>query len=133
MNGVYPHHRIFGRVHLVNIKNIPDDHVESPYAYFGICPNFNLTMTWNEWPMPCSLLTIYNFCKIVDEQVLNNPHRSTALCAGDSAESQTTAALLLGAYMIMRLDLRSELVMLRLRTAVGNNLITFGSSIKEST
>jgi hypothetical protein len=46
---------------------------------------------------------IHDFCKLVDQQVLQNAHRSTALCAGSSAGALWRAAYLLSAYMIIRL------------------------------
>ena len=108
--------RIFGRVHLVTLPQIPVDCPDSSYAYFGIDDS---VVDSSKLRMPCTLLDFHRFFHIIDDQVLKKSSRSNVLCAEESAESQTAAALLLGAYMIMRLDMRPAHVMWRLNTAVG--------------
>jgi hypothetical protein len=101
---VHIHHRIFGRVHVVRIAQVPPDCPESPHAYFG-APEEKIETSHPQPDFcPFNLLTIHDFCKLVDQQVLQNSHRSTALCAGDSFSSQCKAAYLLGAYMIIRMQ-----------------------------
>ena len=103
------HHRIFGRVHVVlYASEIPADDPDSPYAYFGesecSCQRLGIDRTMG----PVSLLVLYNFSRKLDELIQSNPHRSTALCVIPNVEAETTAALLLGTYMVMRLDFSTE-------------------------
>jgi hypothetical protein len=114
--------RIFGRVHLVTLAQIPVDCPDSSYVYFGIDDS---VVDSSKLRMPCTLLDFHTFFHIIDDQVLKNSSRSNVLCAEESAESQTAAALLLGAYMIMRLDMRPGHVMWRLNTALQRRFVSF--------
>ena len=57
---------------------------------------------------------LHNFSQKLDELIQSNPHRSTALYVVPNVEAETNAALLLGAYMVMRLDISPEDAMKRL-------------------
>jgi hypothetical protein len=109
--------RIFGRVHLISLTQIPDDQPGSSFAYFGIGDS---VVDSRKFRTPCTLLDFHRVFRIIDQQVVENPHRSNVLCAEGSAGSQTAAALMLGAYMIMRLDMQPGHVMWRLKTSLRN-------------
>ena len=118
------HHRIFGRVHLVltGTTDVNDD-PSAPYAYFGIDDELSYDPFLDEFG-PSSILALYQFSRKLDSIIQNNPHRSTALCVGQDAKAQTTAALLLGAYMVMLMDFTPNQALARLPPL---DIICFGN------
>ena len=71
-----------------------------------------------------NLLALYEFCTTVDEQVLANSQRSTALCCGNTLESKVRAAFLLGVYMILRMNTSPDETVQRLSAGVGISRLT---------
>ena len=57
---------------------------------------------------------MHKFCETVDLHVLQNSHRSTALCIGGSPSDRIQATFLLGAYLVMRHALHPDEAMQRL-------------------
>jgi hypothetical protein len=109
------HHRIFGRVHVVLLDaDKPTDHPESQYAYFDLSDFKCNRQGEHHTVYPVSILMLHNFSQRLDELIQRNPHRCTALRVVPSVEAETIAALLLGTYMVMRLDISSDDAMKRL-------------------
>ncbi len=102
------HHRIFGRVHVVlHGSNVPSDDPAAPFAYFSAGSELVYHPFCNDFG-PMNLLMLHKFCRHLDNVIQHNPHRSTAMSALVSREGQTSAALLLGTYMVMRMDFASD-------------------------
>ncbi len=74
---------------------------------------------------PTSLISLHQFCKVMDQHITNNSHRSTALWAGQTQETFATAAFLLGSYMLMRLDAPISDIMERLDAVAGKMAFGF--------
>jgi hypothetical protein len=101
------HLRIFGRVHVaLHGSNLPVDDPAAPFAYFLAGSDLVYQPFCNDFG-PMNLLMLHKFCRNLDDVIQHNPHRSTALSVSIGHESQTSAALLLGTYMVMRLDFAS--------------------------
>jgi hypothetical protein len=111
------HTRIFGRVHMVQSQTPPWSCTTDQYGYLQVTNDISDAFG------PANLLSLYQFCKMMDEHIANNAHRSTALWAGQTRETLSTAAFLLGSYMLMRLDAKVGDIMERLDAVAG---CTFG-------
>jgi hypothetical protein len=132
------HYRIFGRVHVVLLAaDIPTDHPESNYAYFDIseCKSHR-QQEIEHTAQPLSILMLHNFAQKLDELIQCNPHRSTALRVAPNVEAETIAALLLGTYMVMRLDLSPDDAMKRLEvmniTSLSDDLLQGNCQVMSS-
>jgi hypothetical protein len=124
MPSVPLHHRIFGRLHLIQISKVPNACIEAPYGYFQIGQDA-FQPNYRDPDGPPNLLILHSFCDLVDLQILQNAHRSTALCVDQSASSRTQAAFLLGGYMIMRHDLSPDEALHRLAPALDSGAGVF--------
>jgi hypothetical protein len=96
---------------------LPDASEFDTYAYFELDPDWSGS-NHRDPHGPANLLLIYKFCELVDMQILQNAHRSTAFCVSELPESRIQAAMLLGAYMIMRHDVHPDDAMNRLAPAL---------------
>ena len=101
------HHRIFGRLHLVHAAVLPYACPAASFGYFQVGEDIQEDNCADPQAPP-NLLMLHKFCELVDVQVLQNSHRSTALCASEDPSSRKQAALLLGAYVIMCHDLSPD-------------------------
>jgi hypothetical protein len=118
------HHRVFGRLHVLSCPKLPDLFPQDPYAYFQVVDEIK-RLNYRDPHGPANLLMMYKFCELVDLQTLENPHRCTALCIGEEPESRNQAALLLGAYMIMRHELSPDDAMERLAPVLSSSSASF--------
>ena len=84
--------------------HLPDKSINGPYAYFQVGEDIT-NLNYRDPSGPANLLMLHKFCELVDFQILQNPHRSTALCIDEAPNCRMQATFLLGAYMIMRHDL----------------------------
>ena len=118
------HHRIFGRLHHVFITTLPRACPAAPFAYFQVDEeSFRYN---NTDPLgPANVLILHKFCQLVDHQILQNNHRSTAFCSSKAPDSRVQAAFLLGAYMIIRHDLSPNDAIERLFSVSGGDAAFF--------
>jgi hypothetical protein len=108
------HHRIFGRVHLVLYDaTLPNDDPAAPFAYFSPGSELVYHPFCNDFG-PMNLLVLHKFCLNLDSMIQKNPHRSTAMKISMCLDDQTSAALFLGTYMVMRMDFESNEAIRRL-------------------
>jgi hypothetical protein len=113
------HHRIFGRLHICLTSAVPENCPAAPYHYFEVGEEI-LKCNYRDPDGPANLLMLYQFCELVDLEILQNSHRSTALCSGEEPSDRVQAAFLLGAYMIIRHDVSADNAMERLSPALAD-------------
>ena len=72
-------------------NSIPCFCIEGVISYIGFCDDFG----------PMSLGSIFEFCKLLDEYLIENQGQQFALLSSGDQRTLTNAVFLLGAYMIM--------------------------------
>jgi cell division cycle 14 len=108
---------VFHRVFLVvsnssceelRLHSISCIEIEEEFTYQGFCDDFG----------PMSLGTVYRFCDMLGQYLQNSDDMPVMILSSSESIPLTNAVFLLGAYMIMRLDFKLEIVQERLKSFV---------------